>query len=238
MNDLRYIADEKKFLNYSFDVFKKYFNDNRRSFNLFYNSINSKDKKNKFLKIASFYKFLVVDGKFTIESNKPNIYIDYLDHTYKYIAIFSLIEDLHTDEEYKDFYSWLKSEKANIKFPINDDELDSLHERYLSIHGSTQKAVRFFETLDDETQKYITNNFQVINNGKENFTYLARFFYQIRSDFVHKSKIIAQFNKGTTIHSIGNKRIKNNLDFENVKVIFENGFLGFFGFVPTATQTG
>lgn len=233
MNDLRYIENEKEFLNHSFDVFKKYFNDNRESFNLFYKSIEAKDKKNKFLKIASFYKFLVVDGKFTVESNKPDTYIDYLDHTYKYIAIFSFIEDLYTDEEYKDFYSWLKSIDTNI---INGAlELDSLHKKYLSIHGSTQKAVRFFESLDDETKKYITNNFQVTGNEEENFTYLARFFYQIRNDFVHKAKIIAQFNKGTTIHSIGNKQIKNNLDFENVKMIFEKGFLIFFGFVSIAT---
>lgn len=236
MNDLRYIKSKEKFLNNSFDVFKKYFNDDRKSFNSFYESIGSNEKKNKFLKIASFYKFLVVDGKFTVESNKPDTYIDYLDHTYKYIAIFSFIEDLYTVEEYKDFYSWLKSKKANIKFPIKDKmELDSLQERYLSIHGSTQKAVKFFESLDGETKKYVTNNFQVVNNREENFTYLARFFYQIRNDFVHKSKIIAQFNKGTTIHSIGNKRIKNNLDFEDVKMIFENGFLRLFGFVSTTT---
>lgn len=229
MNNFRYIGDEKKFLDYSFDVFKKYFNNNRASFNSFYKSIDSKDKKNKFLKIASFYKFLVVDGKFTVESNKPDIYIDYLDHTYKYIAIFSFIEDLYTDEEYKDFYSWLKSEKANIKFPIkNEMELDNWHERYLSIHGSTQKAVKFFESLDDEIKKYITHNFQVIGSGEEKFTYLARFFYQIRNDFVHKAEIITQFNKGTTIHSIGKKKIKNNLDFENIKMIFEGGFLLFY----------
>ena len=91
MNDLRYIGSEEKFLDYSFDVFKKYFCDNRESFNSFYRSIDSDDVKNKFLKIGSFYKFLIVDGKFTVENNKPDIYIDYLDHTYKYIAIFSFI---------------------------------------------------------------------------------------------------------------------------------------------------
>jgi len=145
-DDLRYIESEEKFLNYSFDVFKKYFNSDRELFNLFYKSIGSKDKKNKFLKIASFYKFLVVDGKFIVQNKKSDSYIDYLDHTYKYIAIFSFIEDLCTSDKYKDFYSWLRSKKENIKFPINNTtELDNLHKRYLSVHGSTQKAVKFFE---------------------------------------------------------------------------------------------
>lgn len=237
MDDLRYLEDEEKFLNYSFDVFKKYFNNDREAFNLFYKSIESGGKKNKFLKISSLYKFLVVEGKFTIESDKSNTYIDYLDHTHKYIAIFSFIEDLYTVEEHKEFYSWLNSSEANIEFPIKDKaELDKLHKSYLSIHGSTQKAVRFFESLDDNVQKYITDNFQVINNVEKSVTYLARLLYQIRSDFVHKSKITAQFNEGITMHSIGNKRIRNSLDFEKVKMIFENGFLRFFGFVSSPTQ--
>jgi len=239
MNDLRYIEDEKKFLDHSFDVFKKYFNNNRESFNSFYKSINSNDRKNKFLKIASSYYFLVVGGKFIVESNSPD-YIDYLDHTYKYIAIFAFIENLYTDKEYKEFYSWLESKKTNIKFPIKDkEELDVLHKQYLSTHGSTQKAIRFFESLDNKTKKCITDNFQIIGNSNdtESFIYLSKLLYQIRNNFVHNAEIISQFNTGVTIHTIGGKLIKNNLDFEKMKMIFENGFLRFFGFVSTAMTT-
>lgn len=228
MNDLRYIEKEKTFLQHSFDVFKKYFNNDRGSFNSFYNSIDSKNKKNKFLKIASFYKFLIVNGKFTVESDKSDTYMDYLDHTYKYIAIFSFIEDLYTDEEHKDFYSWLKSIKTKI---INSEsELDILYKRYLSIHGSTQKAVRFFESLDNKTKENIANCFRVKGYDKKDFTYLAKLLYQIRNDFVHGAKLITQFNTGTTIHTTGNKLIVNNLDIESMMAIFEKGFLKLFGF--------
>ncbi|GAH22316.1 unnamed protein product [marine sediment metagenome] len=234
MEDLRYIKNENKFLDYSFDVLKKYFNNDRIVFDSFYNSINSKEKKNKFLKIASFYKFLVVDGKFIVESNKPNAYIDYLDHTYKYIAIFSLIEDLYTEEEYKDFYSWLRSKETGIKFPIEDKNmLDILHEKYLDTHGSTQKAVRFFELLDDETKKYTTDKLMIRKNGEIQpplFVELAKLLYQIRNDFIHKAKLIAQFNVGTTIHTTQNKLIINSLDFETIKMIFGKGLLKFFGY--------
>ncbi len=236
MEDLRYIQSEEKFLNYSFDVLKKYFCDDRKKFDLFYNNILGK-KKNKFLKIASFYKFFVVDGRFIVENNKPDDYIDYLDHTYKYIAIFSFIEDLYTTEEYEDFYSWLRNKKTNIKLPIkNTDALDALHKQYLDMHGSTQKAVKFFESLDDGTKKYISDNFKIGKNEMTQpllFAQLAGFLYQIRSDFIHKSRIIAQFNEGTTMHTVRNKLVTNDLDFEKIKTIFEEGFLLFFGYKKT-----
>lgn len=123
--DLRYINNnnnETVFLNYSYDVFNKYFSD-RTSFDAFYNKIGTIEEKNKFLKIASFYKFLIVDGQFlNTKDEKYDKYIDYLDHTYKYIAIFSFIEALYTEDEYKEFYSWLKNQTA---FPIaTTEELD------------------------------------------------------------------------------------------------------------------
>jgi hypothetical protein len=93
--DLRYVNHEAAFLNYAYDVFGKYFSDDRASFDAFYNKINATDEKNKFLKISSFYKFLVVDGELRNTKDKSyDEYIDYFDLTYKYIGIFSFIEAL------------------------------------------------------------------------------------------------------------------------------------------------
>lgn len=236
MEDLRYINDEVKFFDYSFSVLKQYFNDDLNDFKLFYNSLGSNEKKNKFLKIASFYKFLVVDGKFIVENDKsdPYLYIDYIDHTYKYIALFSFIENLYTTEEYKDFYSWLKSKETKIQFPINDQSvLNVLYKQYLNLHGSTQKAIRFLESLSDETKQSISGDFQIRKHGKTQsmpFFELAKLLYQIRSDFIHKANLVAHLNCGTTMHTVNSKLIEDNLNFEKIKMIFEEGFLSFFGY--------
>lgn len=63
-DDHRYLDDKDKFLKLSFDVLDKYFPEGYEQFLDFYIRIDSDQNKNKFLKIASFYKYLVVDGRF------------------------------------------------------------------------------------------------------------------------------------------------------------------------------
>ena len=65
MTELRYLSDEKKFLEYAFKVLgKNYFHAKNDEFLRFYNAINDDNKKNEFLKIVSFLKILIIDGDF------------------------------------------------------------------------------------------------------------------------------------------------------------------------------
>lgn len=122
MPDLRYLDDKEKFMGYSFDVLKNHFS-NRNEFNQYFDSIENDFKKNKFLQIASFYKFLVIDGMFY----SGDEVIEYLDTTYKYVAIFSFIDAIYDRDDYKDFYAWLKMNSSEV-FPIIDDsKLDALY---------------------------------------------------------------------------------------------------------------
>lgn len=244
--DLRYVNNETANLNYSYNVFGEYFSD-RALFDAFYNKINAIDEKNKFLKISTFYKFLIVDGELrNTKDESYNEYIDYFDLTYKYIDIFSFIEALYTKDEYKEFYDWLIKE---AHYPIdNKKALDDLHTRYKQIYGSIKKAIRFFESLDDETKKLIQEKFEVYEGGqRQSYTdaYLAKLFYKIRNNFIHNADLVVQFKNApkeekpggngveykvlslsSLIHfTIGNKEILSSLSFDDIKLIFERGFL-------------
>ncbi len=253
--DLRYVNNEAAFLKYSYDVFSKYFS-GRDSLFAFYNTINATDEKNKFLKIASFYKFLVIDGQFLNTKDKNyNEYIDYFDFTYKYIAIFSLIEALYTKDDYKEFYGWLRKNKDC--YPIDSEQaLDSLYETYNQIYGSTKKAIRFFKSLDDESKKLIQEKFEVRKGGQSfTDTDFAKLFYKIRNNFIHNADLVVQFNNtqppvylnnkisneaelaqygispipaSQTYFTIDNKEILSSLSFDDIKLIFEKGFLIYF----------
>jgi hypothetical protein len=255
--DLRYVNNEAAFLNYSYDVFGKYFSD-RDSFLAFYNKINATDEKNKFLRISSFYKFIVIDGRFLNTKDKNyNEYIDYFDFTYKYIAFFSLIEALYTKDDYKEFYGWLRKNKDC--YPIGTKQaLDNLYETYNQIYGSTRKAIRFFKSLDDKSKKLIQDKFEVRKGGQSfTDTDFAKLFYKIRNNFIHNADLVVQFNNtqppvylnnkttneaelaqygispipaSQTYFTIGNKEILSSLSFDDIKLIFERGFLIYFGY--------
>lgn len=227
MKDLRYIGNEAAFLDYSYAVFGEYFSD-RNSFLTFYNKINSTDEKNKFLKISSFYKFLIVDGKFLNTKDKSDDeYIDYLDFTYKYIAIFSFIEALYSKDEFKEFYGWLKKQPA---YPLaTAAELDDWYEKYNEAHGSTRKAIRFFKSLDDESKKLIREKFKVRKGGQSfTDTDFAKIFYKIRNNFIHNADLVVPFTSAQIYFTIGNKAILSSLSFDDMKLIFERGFLIYF----------
>jgi len=228
--DDRYIQSEEIFLGFTYEAYKEYFKD-FENFKNFYNNITTRELRNKFIKLGSFYKFFIIDGVFINEKDSNySKYIDYFDHTYKYIGIFSFIEDLYSDENYVDFFEWLISRRKKIKFPIvNEDELKNYHEEYLSIHGTTRKAYKFFDSLDGTTKKLLMDKME-IRKHTTTFIKIAKILIQIRNDFVHRAKLIAQFNPGPTIHSSSNKIIVNKLSFNDIQKIFEKGFLIFFGY--------
>ncbi|MGV7928091.1 MAG: hypothetical protein AB2L13_04140 [Spirochaetota bacterium] len=228
--DDRYIQSEEKFLGFTYDAYKTYFKD-FNDFKEFYNKIGSKELKNKFLKLGGFYKFLILDGVFINENDdRYNKYIDYFDHTYKYIGIFSFIEDLYSDHDYVDFYDWLIGRKRIIKFPItNINELKNYHEEYLSFHGTTRKAYKFFNSLDEETKQLLMDKME-IRKHSATFMQIAKILIQLRNNFVHRAKLIAQFNPGPTVHLSDDRVIVNKLSFADVQKIFEKGFLIFFGY--------
>lgn len=118
MKDLRYLVLQDKFVEYAYLALKGRFV-SKNDFTAFFNAIINNDQKNLFLKTATFYLFLVKQGDWFVDVPGSNKRVDYLTDTYKYIAIFSLIESLRK-HNFMDFFAYLikKNQMLNFQFMI------------------------------------------------------------------------------------------------------------------------
>jgi hypothetical protein len=233
MPDMRYLDAKEKFLGYAWDVYSDYY-DNREVFLAQFTQITNDKGKNKFLKITSFYKFLIRDSTLVTFQDGEENRVDYLDDTYKYIAIMAFIEDLLSEEKFMDFFNWLSQRKIQEElYPIiNHSVLQNLYNEYKENFGATKKAEKFFAGLDDQAQNYLTARI-TINEGYKPAEEVAKFLYEIRSEFVHRSRLIVEFVDGTMYSRRRNKEIMSILSFSDLSLLFEHGLLQHFGFEPT-----
>lgn len=225
--DLRYLANEKHFLEQVFSVLGKYFPD-RLAFDRYYNDIQLDEKRNLFLRIGSFYRYLVKDGSFTFGEPKLDYGMGYINESYKYMAIFSLIEALYGKQDHLDFYQFMTRKRTGLKYPIESrEELDLLYDEYKKEFGAIKSAVTFFENLDDEASKLLCKKLR-IKDKETSVKELSSLLYTMRSEFVHAAKFVLSFGKIITGSSVGKKFVINDLNLEDLEYIFENGFLCHF----------
>jgi hypothetical protein len=88
MKDLWYLQHKDWFSDLAFQALQKYFK-SRSDFDVFVNSIVADEEKSRFLKVASHYKFLVKDGRFSVAGYEE---AKDFDETYRFLAICALIE--------------------------------------------------------------------------------------------------------------------------------------------------
>jgi hypothetical protein len=240
MKDLRYIEDEGKFLDYSYQALKVYFS-SREQFISFYDLLKTTEQKNKFLEIISKYKFLVLDGDFFYKSENGSLtIIDYLNDTYKILSIFALIEFLYEESPFIDFYEWLKKNKLISKIfekeGFSESRLDALYSDYKNCYGASKKIEHFFLDLDSKTQDFILKkfNFFTVGAGQDKGITIGRIakeLYEFRSNFVHEVKIISQLSGSTTFFKRSkNKFASTNLSIKEMGIIFERGLLRLNGY--------
>jgi hypothetical protein len=137
MKDIKYWEQQETYSPFAFESFEEYF-DSRSEFDAFVRSITGDEEKSRFLKVGSFYKFLVKDGRFSVHGHEETTYFD---ETYRFVALVALIEYVKSSVPFKDFYLWLNKEGA---FPIQDRRaLNVLYERYKSQFGVMHKMVSF-----------------------------------------------------------------------------------------------
>src|SRR4029077_15957629 len=124
VKDLRYLQHRDWFSGLAFDAFQKYF-DSRSDFDAFVDSIVGDEEKSRFLKVTSFYKFLVKDGRFSVPGYEED---KNFDKTYRFVGILALIEFVESNVSVKEFCSWLRK---STTFPIqNKQELDARYKQY------------------------------------------------------------------------------------------------------------
>jgi hypothetical protein len=190
----RYLNKKDHFLNYAYDALKGYFSD-RSDFDAFFDLIPTDESKDRFLKTSSFYLFLVVKGRFKYSDPQFDEAPQYIDDTYKYIAIFSLVESLYVGEKFIDFYDYLIKNKNNVFYPISSrGNLNAVYDAYKKDYGAVRNAVKFFNGLDKRDKDKIIKKLR-INDKESSITDLAKLLYQIRSDFVHSAKLVLGFGE-------------------------------------------
>jgi len=224
LKDRRYLSS--KFLEYSFQALQDHFT-NKDDFISFFEAIENDDRKNMFLKTASFYLFLVKKGDWFVDIPGSDKKVDYLTDTYKYIAIFSLIESLQ-EKEFMDFYSFLVRRKTNVKFPINDEkELGQWYRQYKQEFGSIHQSVRFFKALSVQRKADLIKNLEV-RNVKPTIENLSKYLYNLRSKFVHEAKLVVNMSSRTTFSRYGKKIVICRLSLRKLMDFFEEGLITYF----------
>lgn len=226
MKDHRYLHSKEKFLDYSYLALKNNF-ESKEEFISFFDSIKPDDEKNLFLKTASFYLFIVKQGDWIVNIPNYDPKIDYLNDTFKYIAIFSLIESLYSMEEHLDYYQYLMRNKKEIKFGIDKKPSSILTEKYSEykkVYGAQKMALLFFESLEVEDKELIKNKLR-LKDQESAFNQLVQILYQMRSNFVHKAELIVGFGTHTTISKLGDGIFINELTINDFQNIFERGLI-------------
>src|SRR4030042_2585522 len=236
LKNMRYLDARDKFLEYAFHALGEHFQGRRDNLDKYFNSIRTDELKDRFLKISSFYLFLVKQGDWKTGILGSNNTIDYLTNTYKYIAIFSLIESL-SGHKFIDFFEHLKSRQTINVFPIqNQSELDKHFEKYKDKYGSIKRCISFFKALSQERQHALVSKLKWRRISKPEiepkpklkyFTIddLAKFLYDLRSKFVHEAKLVLHMVDGTSVGFWRNRFVVCELSINDAMTFFEEGLL-------------
>jgi len=223
LRDQRYLSNKAAFLEYSYQALQDRFT-TKEEFITFFEAIESDEVKNLFLRTASFYLFLVKCGDWQVDIPGSNKTIDYLTDTYKYIAIFSLIESLQ-DKEFIDFYAFLVRRKTNVTFPIKDKkDLEYYYRKYKQEYGSIRQSVDFFNSLTSQKKADLIKLLDV-KNVTPTIENLSKYLYNVRSKFVHEAQLIVNMSGRTTMSSYGKRIVE----------FFEEGLVTYFGKHNNAT---
>ncbi len=225
---LRYLADEEIYKEDAYLALTSRFG-SREGFEKFYSSLNSSAVKDEFLRAATFYLFFVKRGDWHVSVERSNPVINYLTNSFKFVAIFALIESL-SDQQYKDFYGWLSSEADGSVFPINDGvALSKLNDRYKSKYGSIRRCKAFFENLPVLSQKALRNAIKVEGKPLDSVKRVAEFLYEERSKFVHEAELVLMACSGSNYSRKGSKVVESNLEMDVLLACVEEGLLAYFG---------
>jgi hypothetical protein len=230
----KYLNNWESYLEHVFAVWREYFA-SKQELRDFYAAISDEQDQALFLRVGSFYRFLVREGHFHFEDEDLNM--SYIDDSYKYIAILSLVEALGgSSGGYVSFHDWLHRKMKSTCLTLAESIMDSIDRSYIEYnaeHGANQAAFRFFDCLDPQDQQLIQARLE-IHNKDNSIKKLVQFLYNIRSKFVHEAQLVLGFGDKTTFECDKGKVIAvNKLSMRDMQTLFEHGFLKRFGYKNT-----
>ncbi len=227
-HDRRYIQGEARFLQYATESLCPRFV-SPHDFCQFYSLLPDDEAKNAFLRVASFYKFLVKDGDWVNKLHGEESVTDYLTNSYKLVGIFSLIESL-VDAEHKDFYKWLiSSQRENAAFPIESSSaLTSLFDKYNHVHGATNRCVAFFERLSPDGQRALMQAIRIRRKPVSSIKRAVQVLYGLRSRFVHDANLVVELYSRPMARMLHGKAYLFALRFSEFAELFEEALIMHF----------
>jgi len=226
MTDLRFLDAKDTFSERAYLALKNQF-PSGDAFDAYFNGIKDDEQKNLFLKTATFYLLLVKCGDWVVTVPNSDKVIDYLTNTYKYVAIFSLIESL-SREQFVDFYQFLIRLKSRVEFPIADRAtLYEHYEKYKQEFGSIRRCVSFFKALSPQRQRELLSRFEV-KGSDPTIENLAKYLYEMRSKFVHEAALVLHMSDGMSIGMQNGKIIVCSLSINDTMQFFEEGLVEHF----------
>ena len=151
MERLKYLSRKETLFKYCFEGLRDQFS-SESELDEWYERIESDEKKNLFLKVASYYAALVKCGDWHVTLPDSDPEIRYFTNSYKYMAIFSLIESL-SELKHVDFYQYLQRKDTGTRFPVKKKDIDDLYHRYKKDYGAIRRCIGFFEGLNSGAPK-------------------------------------------------------------------------------------
>ena len=227
VSDGRYVADEVTFKRYAYTALESRF-PNQAAFDNFYASLGDPVIRDEFLRVTSFYLFLVKRGEWHVSVEGSAPVVDYLSTSFKVVALFALIESL-SNEQHQDLYGWLRSKDAKMTFPIPDAAaLSKLNEEYKAAYGAIRRCVAFFKRLPSERQQALCSAITVNGKPLASIKKIAEFLYDLRSKFVHEGRLVLSLVGYTALSMKRDKVVQIDLSLETLLEAFEEGVLAYF----------
>lgn len=228
MGKLKYLNRKEAIFKYCFEGLRDQFS-SESELDEWYERIESDEKKDLFLKVASYYAALVKCGDWHVTLPDSDPVIGYFTNSYKYMTIFSLIESL-SDLNYVDFYQYLERKDTGTRFPVKKKDLDGLYRRYKKDYGAIRRCIAFFEGLNPKCQESLVAKLEVKGSKppKPTIENFAKYLYQLRSNFVHKAELVHPVSAGTWVGLEGNKVTICSLSLSDTMQFFEEGLVLWF----------
>ena len=200
--------------------------------------VNDLYEKTKSFDGDTFEKLSNLSRFYYTQCKDPDLF-EKLDPSFKLIIMSSVIESLMSSEKFQEFDRWYFREcaviiKEKVQQKNLDDAIKYLWQEYKSKHGAYQRFKKFFEFyLSEEEQQELLYGFRSLNNKAVDINDIAKWLYQMRSDFVHKAEcvLLPEPLPNSTIslgHVIGGAPVNISIDVDHILSIFEKGFFEVF----------
>lgn len=215
--------EEPQFLAFMRTMFSKYGSDFDLIKEKFYTIYNSSPvERDKLSVYGHFYYFICTPNE---KGAREELQI---------VGITSLIEAMMGDVTYKDPFVYFESEYRG-KNSIED--FAKFKNEYSEKYSINKKIVKYFqEYMPQNDTKGILENIKIIRkNGEQmeplkNLDELAKFLYQMRSDFVHRAEMrfLCPEHCFASMLEIGDKIYDVRVSISTILELFEKSFVSFW----------